>query len=174
MSDFTKSLIKDILIAAVIAAAILAFIRPTIIKQTSMEPTLEENDYVIMYKMAYRNHDPKRGDIVIFKSDLKDDNGDDKLLIKRIIGVPGDVITIKDNQLYINGEVYKEDYLKDGITTGNIENRTVPSGKYFVMGDNRVVSVDSRYPEVGFVSKDQIKGKAVVRLFPFNKIKKLT
>jgi len=174
MSDFTKSLIKDILIAAAIAALILAFIRPTIIKQTSMEPTLEENDYVIMYKLAYKNHDPKRGDIIIFESDLKDDNGDDKLLIKRVIGVPGDVITIKNDQLYINGEAYKEDYLKDGITTGNIEDLTVPSGKYFVMGDNRVVSVDSRYSEVGFVSKDSIKGKAVVRLFPFNKIKKLT
>ena len=174
MSEFTKSLIKDILIAAVIAAAVLFFVRPTIIKQTSMEPTLEENDYVIMYKLAYKNHDPQRGDIIIFKSSLKDDNGNDKLLIKRVIGTPGDVISIRDDQLYINGKAYHEDYLRDGITTGDIENETVPDGKYFVMGDNRVVSVDSRYPEVGLVSKDDIQGKAVVRLFPFNKIKKLT
>lgn len=174
MSDFLKSLIKDILIAVVLAAVVLTFIRPTIVKQTSMQNTLNPNDYVIMYRRAYTgDKEPKRGDIIIFQSTLADVNGKDKLLIKRVIGLPGDTVTVKDGEVYLNGSRYEEDYLKDGYTTGAIDNVKVPAGKYFVMGDNRVVSVDSRYDEVGFVSKSAIKGKAIIRLFPFTQIKML-
>jgi signal peptidase I len=142
-----------------------------------MEDTLYENDYMIMYRQAYRSHDPERGDIIIFQSGLPDENsGRDKLLIKRVIGLPGDQIMISGGQLYINGEVYKEDYLKDGYTPAfeipaEGETYTVPEGSYFCMGDNRAGSVDSRRAEVGDVSRDSIKGKVVVRLFPFNKIR---
>lgn len=174
--SFIKNLIIDILIAALIAGAVLFFIRPTIVKQSSMENTFIENDYLIMYKRAYKSAEPQRGDIIIFQSDLpSEDGGDDKLLIKRIIGLPGDTISIKDNQLYVNGEAYQEDYIKDGITPAAenpVEGETllVPAGKYYAMGDNRVVSIDSRYNEVGCISRDTIQGKIVLRLFPFNKI----
>lgn len=175
--SFFKSLITDIAIAAVIAGAVLFFVRPTIVKQTSMLETLQPNDYLIMYRRAYSgDKTPERGDIVIFQSDLvNEEDGKDKLLIKRVIGLPGDVISIVNSQVYINGEEYKEDYLADGITPvvdipTEGESYTVPEGEYFCMGDNRVVSIDSRSSEVGCVSKDQIKGKAVLRLFPFNKI----
>lgn len=171
MSDFTKSLIKDVLFAVVLAVIILIFIRPTIVKQTSMQPTFNPNDYVILYKRAYAHKEPKRGDVIVFESTMEDENGKDKLLIKRVIGLPGDVVTVKDDQLYLNGEAYEEDYLKDGITTGEVDNLKVPEGEYFVMGDNRVVSLDSRSPQVGTIKKKQIKGRAVIRLFPFNKIK---
>lgn len=171
MSDFLKSLIKDIIIAAILAGIVLLFIRPTVVKQTSMQPTFNPNDYVIMYKRAYVKKEPARGDVIVFKSNLPDASGRDKLLIKRVIGLPGDVISVKDDQLYINGEPYREDYLKDGITTGEVDNLKVPEGEYFVMGDNRVVSLDSRSPQVGTVKKSQIKGRAVLRLYPFNKIK---
>lgn len=171
MNEFTKSLIKDILTAAVIAGILLFFIRPTIVKQNSMQNTMQPNDYLIMYKQAYRSSNPHRGDIVIFQSSLRDENGNDKLLIKRVIGIPGDTITIKGDQLYLNGKAYQEDYLKDGITTGDISNYEVPHGEYFVMGDNRVVSKDSRSEDVGCVNKEQIRGKVVLRLFPFNKIR---
>ena len=170
MSDFLKSLIKDVIIAALLAAAVLYFVRPTIVQQTSMQPTMNPNDYIIIYKQAYRSEGPARGDIIVFESALKDDRGNDKLLIKRVIGLPGDVITIRDDQLYLNGEAYQEDYLKDGITTGLIEDLTVPDGQYFCMGDNRVSSIDSRDDSVGFVKRSQIRGKAVLRLFPFNRI----
>ena len=176
--SFIKSLIIDVIIAVILAAIVLFFIRPTIVKQSSMEDTLHENDYMIMYKQAYRKHGPERGDIIIFQSSLTDvDTGMDKLLIKRVIGLPGDEISIIDNQLYINGEYYPEDYLKDGYTPAceippEGEIFTVPEGMYFAMGDNRAGSIDSRYSEVGCVSMDQIKGKVVLRLFPFSKIQR--
>lgn len=174
MRDFVKSLIKDIIIAAILAAVVISFVRPTIVKQTSMQDTLNPNDYIIMYRRAYSgDKEPKRGDIVIFKSKLQDENGKDKLLIKRVIALPGDKITINDGKVYINDKEYDESYLKDGYTTGSVNNFKVPKGEYFVMGDNRVVSIDSRYSEVGCVKKDAIKGRAVLRLFPFTKIKKL-
>ena len=171
MSEFTKNLLKDILIAVILAYIILFFIRPTVVKQTSVQPTFNPNDYVILYKRAYSNKMPKRGDVIVFESSILDQNGKDKLLIKRVIGLPGDIITIKDDKLYINGNIYEEDYLKDGITPGIVDNLKVPDGEFFVMGDNRVVSLDSRSEEVGTIKKSRIRGKAVIRLFPFNKIK---
>lgn len=130
MSEFMKSLLKDILIAIVLATIILFFIRPTIVKQTSMQPTFNPNDYVILYKRAYAKKMPKRGDVIVFQSKLKDEKGKDKLLIKRVIGLPEDVISVRDNNLYINGKLYSEDYLNDGITPGFVDDLKVPDGEY--------------------------------------------
>lgn len=176
--SFIKSLLVDVVIAVCLAGAVLYFIRPTIVKQTSMEDTLHENDYMIMYRLAYKKHAPERGDIIIFQSSLvNEDSGKDKLLIKRVIGLPGDQIMISGGMVYINGEAYEEDYLKDGYTPAfeipaEGETYVVPDGTYFCMGDNRVGSVDSRRSEVGVVPEDTIKGKVVIRLFPFSKIKR--
>lgn len=176
--NFLKSLLADIAIAVVLASLVLVFIRPTVVRQTSMENTMHERDYLIMYRLAYKGHGPERGDIIIFQSDLpNEDTGKNKLLIKRVIGLPGDVIGITDGHLYINGEEYIEDYIKDGYTPAfdlprNGETITVPEDSYFCMGDNRVDSLDSRQSSVGFVPKDVIKGKVIIRLFPFNKIQK--
>ena len=174
-----KSFVVDVVIALCLASVLLYFIRPTIVKQSSMENTLHENDYMIMYRQAYKNHGPERGDIIIFQSELPNENGKEgnKLLIKRVIGLPGDEISIKDDQLYLNGEAYEEDYLKDGYTPAleipaEGETFAVPENSYFCMGDNRAGSTDSRESSVGCITPDLIKGKVVIRLFPFNKIQR--
>ncbi len=170
-----KEFIKDILIALVIVAAIMVFIKPTIVKESSMESTLHENDYLFVNRQAYLTADhPDYGDIIVFQSHIQRDDGKgEKLLIKRVVGVENDVIDIHDGVVYRNGKALEEPYTKEGYTEGDISNYNVPENEVFVMGDNRRVSLDSRSSEVGTVSEDSIVGKAFIRLYPFNKIKLL-
>ena len=163
-----KELIRDIVVALVIVLILTSIIKPTIVKESSMEPTLYENHYLIVNKLAYKTGEAERGDIIVFESDLETDDGDKKLLIKRIVGLPGETVRIADGEVYIDGELLDEDYLKDGITPGYIEECYVDDGELFVMGDNRIVSIDSR--ELGCITEDTVMGKAVLRLFPFNQI----
>lgn len=163
-----KTIVKDILIACVIAFVISLFIRPTLVKETSMEPTVRADDYVIMSKQSYTFGKIERGDIVVFKSDLKLDETHNKLLIKRVIGIPGDIITISDGNVYLNGNLVNEPYIAPGGTVGEIYNLTVPKRQAFVMGDHRSVSIDSR--KFGCIKQKDIVGQAVFRLYPFNKI----
>lgn len=165
-----KELIRDIVIALVIVIAITLVIKPTIVKENSMQPTLYANNYLLVNKQAYRFGEEKRGDIIVFQSELEDENGNKKLLIKRIIGLGGDIISIKDGKVFLNGEELKEDYIKEEETPGDIKDYKVPEGQLFVMGDNRRVSIDSRDPDVGCVKEDTVMGKAFVRLYPFSEI----
>lgn len=165
-----KELIRDIVIALVIVIAITLVIKPTIVKENSMQPTLYANNYLLVNKQAYRFGDEKRGDIIVFQSELEDEDGNQKLLIKRIIGLAGDIISIKDGKVFLNGEELKEDYIKEEETPGDIKDYKVPEGQLFVMGDNRRVSIDSRDPDVGCVKEDTVMGKAFVRLYPFSEI----
>lgn len=165
-----KEFIKDVLVAVVIVIIITTIIKPTIVKESSMEPTLYENNYLFVNKLAYVTKDhPEHEDIIVFQSDLdRDDGKGKKLLIKRVVGVEGDVITISDGVVYRNGYPLEEPYTLDGYTGGYLTEFTVPEGQVFAMGDNRAMSLDSRDPSVGTVSEDAILGKAFIRLFPFN------
>jgi len=165
-----KGWIKDILIACVIALLVMAFIKPTIVQESSMQPTLYTNNYIFLSRQAYLLSEPSAGDIVVFNSDLRTADGNNKLLIKRVIAVPGDRVTIADGNVYINGELQEEPYLYENETSGNIDNLIVPEGKVFVMGDNRRVSIDSRSEQVGSVPVSDIVGRAFFRLYPFNRI----
>ena len=168
-----KEILRDIVIAAAIAFIVIQFVRPVVVHETSMTDTLQPGDYLLMNKKIYRHNEAERGDIVVLHSELKQENGREKLLIKRVIGLPGDTVFIKDNSVYINGELLEEDYIKEqGVVPGDVE-VTVPEGELFVMGDNRRVSIDSRYEEVGCVKIDDVVGKAFFRLFPFRDIGKL-
>ncbi|MCT4562955.1 MAG: signal peptidase I [Maledivibacter sp.] len=161
--------VKTIVISVIIALMITMFIRPTLVKGHSMYPTLEPNNYLIINKIPYMIHEPERGDIVVFKSSLKTLNGKEKDLIKRVIAVEGDELVVNDGKTYLNGEEIKENYINENYTGGEVDIK-VPKGQVFVMGDNRGNSLDSRDERVGTVDVHTIRGKVLVRLFPFNKI----
>jgi len=165
-----KGWVKDILIAAAIALVIMAFIKPTIVQENSMQPTLAPNNYIFLNRQAYLISPPNVGDIVVFNSEMLTDDGDTKLLIKRVIALPGDSVTIADGNVYINGNRLHEDFIYGDETTGFMDNEIVPEGTVFVMGDNRRDSIDSRHDVVGWVDVDDIVGRAFFRLFPFNSI----
>lgn len=164
--------LRDICIAALIALIILSLFKPIIIQQHSMEPNFYSGDYVIAFKQAYKlNSAPERGDIIVFHSELKDSKGRDKNLIKRVIAVGGETVEIRDGYVYVNGEMIDEPYVLEQGVSGDMAATVVPEDSLFCCGDNREVSVDSRKEEVGFVSKDQIVGRVIIRLFPFKSIK---
>lgn len=164
--------IKTIVISVVIAMIITTFVRPTLVKGSSMYPTLHEYDYLIINKIPYMMHEPERGDIVVFKSHLTTPEGKEKDLIKRVIGTPGDKIEIVDGEVFVNDEKMKEPYI-NGDFTPTDTNIVVSEGKIFVMGDNRPNSLDSRDDRVGPVDIDTVRGKVLVRLYPFSKIGKV-
>lgn len=171
LSDNAKEWIRDLGLALIVGFIIIQFIKPTIVKEHSMEPTLEENNYIFLSKQAYTLFgDPERGDIVVFHSDLRTVDGKEKLLVKRIIGLPGDTVMITGGQVYLNGELLVEEYTKDGYTNTEMPEITVPEGEVFAMGDNRQNSIDSRHSDIGTVPIDQVVGKAVLRLYPFSDI----
>ncbi len=161
--------IKIIATALIFAFIITQFIRPTLVRGESMYPTLVENDYLIINRMAYKFNEPKKGDIIVFKTNLLQEDGSPKDLVKRVIAVGGDHIKIEDSKVYVNDKLLDEPYIHDNYTEGNID-MVIPEGEVFAMGDNREKSLDSRYESVGLVDNDDIMGKVMVRLFPFNKI----
>lgn len=173
MSDFKKELIewiKVIVTALALAFIITIFITPTIVRGESMLPTLQSENYLIINKTAYWFSQPSRGDIVVFKSHIKDDKGKDKDLVKRVIGIPNDHIVVKDGQVFVNDVLQDEEYINGEYTDGDVD-IIVPANHIFAMGDNRQNSLDSRVEEVGTIDiKDDVIGKVVVRLFPFDKI----
>lgn len=165
--------VRDIVIALIIAGTILMFFKPIVVKQDSMQPTFHSNDYIVVSKQAYNVFgDVERGDVIVFKSNLLNEKGEQKHLIKRVIGIGGDKIEIKEGYVYLNGSKLDEAYVAEQGLSGEMDAITVEEGKLFVMGDNRGVSQDSRSPEVGQVDEETIVGKVVLRIFPFDSIEK--
>lgn len=164
--------IKDIAIAIIIAVVILSFFKPIIIQQESMQPNFFSGDYVVVSRQAYTLFgDVEHGDVIVFRSDLIDEEGNPKHLIKRIIGVPGDTIEIVEGTVIRNGEKLDESYISEEGMSGEMAPVIVEEGKIFVMGDNRRVSQDSRSQTIGQVEQDTIVGEVVLRIFPFNRFK---
>lgn len=149
----------------------------------SMMNTLQDEDNVLVSKISYELHNPERFDIVVFypykgREEYKNDKEKQKEhFVKRVIGLPGEKVQIIGSDIYINGEKLDEHYGKDPITEGGIAKEPITLGEdeYFLLGDNREVSFDSRYEEIGPIHKDAIDGKAVLRIWPlktFGKIDK--
>ena len=135
----------------------------------SMETTLSENDNLIVDKLTYRFREPKRFDIIVFPFQHEEDT----YYIKRIIGLPGETIYIdEEGNIYIDDEILQESYGKEVIKDAGVAYEPVVLGddEYFVMGDNRNNSQDSRDPSVGNISRSAIIGRAWIRIWPLNKI----
>lgn len=186
--EWVLYILAAFVIASLIQSEVFAL---TQVNMSSMKDTLIEGDQLIMNKLAYRFSEPAHGDIVIF---LKDETSDSFIkrmsiyfsdvskklnkdfrrnrLIKRVIGVPGDTIEIRDQVLYVNGIAQDETYARVDpdlgiVKNGYVEKLVVPEGTIFVMGDNRGESLDSR--AFGLVQMTWVEGKAVFRLSPFSK-----
>ena len=174
MKENRKEWLKAITNGIVAAVIVIQFIMPTMVEGISMEPNFEGGDYLLVSKHAYTNgKTPQRGDVVVFVSHQKDQDGKYKKLIKRVIALPGDMVAVEGGKVYINGKETDDDYTKDGITNGEVAPVVVPEGSVFCLGDNRLHSTDSRFLEVGFVKEDTIEGKAFFRVYPFSKFGKI-
>ncbi len=165
------SLIETILVALVLAIVLYLFIMtPHEVVGNSMYPTYKNGEFLMANKISYKVSDPQRGDVIIFKFSESQD------FIKRVIGTPGDEVMIKDGKIYINGELLDEsDYLDSSVITNGGsylhegQTITIGDGQYFVSGDNRTNSSDSR--DFGPIQMDAIKGKAWIVYFPFTEFR---
>lgn len=170
---FLLDSIQTFLIAAAIFLVIYLFLfRPYEVKGDSMYPNFYDKEYVLTNLIILRFKEPKTGDVVVFKAPPEPE----KDYIKRVIAVPGDSLSIKDSQVYVNGNLFDESkYLSVSVKTfpgaflQEEEEVTVPEGQYFVMGDNRGASSDSR--EWGFVKKEDIIGESLFVYLPINKMR---
>lgn len=164
------SLLLYIVVVFGICFLIITFVgQRSKVSGSSMEPTLSDGDNLIVDKISYRIHDPQRFDIIIFPYQYQENT----YYIKRIIGLPGEMVYINDaGEIYINGKLLEEDYGLDTIQNPGLASEPITLGEdeYFVMGDNRNNSTDSRFASVGEIKRQNIIGKAWVRIYPFNKI----
>lgn len=166
-SIFFELLFYILLIVLCIFVVPKYVVQRTIVSGASMEDTLHNKDNLLVEKLSYHFHDPKRFDVVIFYPYGKEV---DEYYVKRVIGLPGETIQIVGADILINGEKLTEDYGKMPITYAGIaaEPVTLADDEFFLMGDNRKVSLDSRYEDVGPVHRDLIAGRAILRIWPFD------
>lgn len=165
-SFLLKDIVEAVLIAVILAVLIRMFvIQPFYIPSSSMEPTLKPGDRIIVNKFIYRFKEIQRGDVMVFKYPL-DPSRD---FIKRVIGLPGDTLEIRDSVLYINDNKIAEPYLPKGLRFGSYGPVKIPQDEYFMMGDNRNNSEDSRV--WGFLPREKVVGKAFVVFWPIDRVK---
>ena len=168
-----REIISLLLYLVFIFAAVFLIIhfvgQRTTVSGSSMEDTLSNGDNLIVDKISYRFHDPERFDVVVFPYRYQEKT----YFLKRVIGLPGETIWIDaDGNIYINGEVLKEDYGREVIKYAGLAESPIVLGddEFFVMGDNRNNSEDSRFADVANLKRSEIIGRAWVRIYPFNEI----
>lgn len=168
----TQKLLDGILYLLFVVTAmflLLQFVgQRTTVKGSSMEPALSQGDQILIDKLSYHFKEPERFDIVVFRK-----NEENFFYIKRIIGLPGEHIQIStEGDIYIDGRILEEYYGKERMTYQGLAETEIILGadEYFVLGDNRNASMDSRYEEVGAVKKSEIVGHAALRLYPMDAV----
>ena len=167
LGEFLSWLIY-IVIVVILSLGIITFIgQRTKVSGHSMETTLSDGDNLIVDKISYRFRDPERFEIIVFPFQYEEHT----YYIKRIIGLPGETVQVIDGYVYINGEVLDENYGLEVMDDPGIaaEPITLGEDEYFVLGDNRNHSSDSRDPSVGVLHRDDIMGRAWIRIWPFDK-----
>lgn len=154
--------LQVLIVSLTLAVLITTFVvQPFMVDGSSMEPSLHSGERLLVSKLDYRWRQPHRLDVVVFHYPLNP-----RLrFIKRVVGLPGEVVAIHDGGVYVNGRLLGEPYLADE-TYGTFGPAKVPAGHLFVLGDNRANSKDSRYPEVGMVDRREIVGHAVAAYWP--------
>jgi len=153
--------LEVVLVAAVSIYLVYAFIaQPFKVDGKSMEPNFSTGDYLIVDEITYRFRDPARGEVVV----LRNPTNDSEYFIKRIVGLPGEEVVISDNKVFVNGERLGEDYLASGIKMSDTPPFQLGKSEYFVMGDNRPSSFDSR--NWGPLGRHQIVGVVRIRFWP--------
>lgn len=172
----TENVVREVLgwgvyILIVIAATylIVTYVgQRTMVSGDSMEATLQDGDNLIVDKLSYRLRDPERFEIVVFPYKHKEDT----YYIKRIIGLPGESVQVKDGYVYINGELLEENYGLEAMNNAGIADEPIVLGEdeYFVLGDNRNRSSDSRDPSVGILTREDLMGRAWLRIWPLESI----
>ena len=163
-------LVFEIIVTLAFAALVgIAMFQSVTMQESSMEPASSVGDRYFMNRVIYRVSSPKRGDVIVFRTNASDDAA---LHIRRVIGLPGETVQIVDGQILINGETYKEGRDFPVISNPGMASSpvTLESGEYFVLGDNRNNSEDSRYGSIGKVNKKYITGKLWFKLFPVKSI----
>ena len=162
------SVVINVLICFAVVFVITQFIgQRTVVSGSSMEDTLSDGDNLIVDKVSYKLHDPERFDVVVFPYQYEEDT----YYIKRIIGLPGESVRIDGGgNIYVNDQLLTENYGTETILNPGLANTEIylGPGEYFVLGDNRNNSTDSRFEAVGNIKGDDIVGKAWLRVYPFN------
>ena len=165
-NSFSKEIFSWILtiaLAVALALVIRIFLFEIVqVQQTSMVPTLNDSDRVLVSNITYRISDPEFQDIAVIQID------EHTRYVKRVIGMPGDTVEIRNSTVYVNGEKINEPYLADNLYYDDYPLTKVPDGYYFMMGDNRPSSIDSRDPSIGLISRDQFRSKVKFRVIPFS------
>jgi signal peptidase I len=161
-SSELKEWMKSIALAVVIALIIRFFFFETfLVEGTSMHPTLQHHERLIVNKIVYNFKDPEQGDVIVFNYSVRRD------FIKRIIALAGDEVEIRNGNLYVNEKLQVEPYIRDQAMY-DFGPVVIPQGHVFVLGDNRDNSMDSRDPAVGSISLERVKGKAMLVFWPFS------
>jgi len=168
IKEFLKDTLKYIVLIVVVLFTVIYVVTLEQVIGPSMSPTLNNGDVVLLNKFIYKFSDIKRGEIVSLNY------SDTKFLIKRVIGLPGEYVEIKDNQVYIGDKILNEYYLDNAkmsnFSLNDLGFNVIPKDMYLVLGDNRENSMDSRDLKVGLIRKNDIIGRVRVRLWPLNKI----
>ena len=162
--------IFEILVTLVFAAVVALMMFQTVtMQESSMEPTISVGDRFFINKAVYKFSSPKRGDLIVFRSNASDDAA---LHIRRVIGLPGETVQITNGRILIDGETYKEGKDFPKISNAGLASKAISlgTGEYFVLGDNRNNSEDSRYTDIGLVKKRYIAGKIWCTCAPVRKL----